>query len=148
MQMKKTLTYLTLLLSSVSFFACEKNCEEPKPLLYTVEGYWEGTYTSDQSPEEGENPMSIVFKPDGTILFDGTTPVIGRIIHDGYWTRHGDTVETTADFWVEYFKTTVHQTHTYIFDEKKGTLIGTWDNHSVPAGTGKTNLKKIPNMTN
>ncbi|MEO6290743.1 MAG: hypothetical protein ABIO76_12515 [Ginsengibacter sp.] len=134
----KPITFLIVVLIVLSLNSCKKD-NDPPP-TYHIEGLWTGTIENETS---GPQFYSLSIKPGGTLTFDG----IGagqQHLGIGTWSLNGNTFTS--------FVTTVYgistnvgvkQTLTAEFNNRNGTLIGTWENTSPANDSGTFSLTKV-----
>jgi hypothetical protein len=103
---------------------------------------WIGTYTVDQVPAQGALYYSFIFKPDNTLITEGSGGDGNLYYSRGTWTLSGSVINctlTTLNFPI----VTVGQTAKFTFNAKSDSLsAGTWKDVSVGTNTGKFQLMK------
>lgn len=130
----KEITSKTLALCTLNF-----------KLSKSIHGLWVGSYAVDGQPNLGNQYLSLIIKPDGTMINDSKAGGVEHLAI-GTWILIGDSAfssKATAVFGEES-NIGITQTHKAKFNKKTGILtIGKWYNNNGISGSGTFKLKKI-----
>jgi hypothetical protein len=116
--------YFTLLFCLCLAFACKKDCATP---IYPISGLWEGTYTVEGTP--GSFYYSLIVKPDGRLITEGTGADGVSYLGVGTWTLTGNEFNyTTKPLHVNF-----QQKGTLVFSNDGKLTSGTWQDLVSPS---------------
>jgi hypothetical protein len=136
---------LTVLIGSLvtGFASCTKEDDDPVEVENTIQGLWIGSYTVNGQPGLGQQYFSLVFKPDGGIIYEGKAGGQQHLNVGTYTLTGGNFVATTTCVYGLAQNIGVQQEITGEFDKATGTIRnGQWKSLN-PAGTGNFVVEEI-----
>lgn len=146
--MKKVRKPLILILLigglATGFAGCTKEeDDDPVEIQHTIQGLWVGSYTVNGQPGLGQQYFSLVFKPDGGIIYEGKAGNQQHLNVGTYTLTGGNFVATTTCVYGLAQNIGVQQEITGEFDKATGTIRnGQWRSIN-PAGTGNFIVEEI-----
>ncbi|MDB5199926.1 MAG: hypothetical protein JWO92_1889 [Chitinophagaceae bacterium] len=137
--MKKIAFLLPTLILSLLIISCKK---DPVTPTYPIQGLWIGTYQVTGQPGLGNQYLSYIIKPDGTILVE-SEGAGAKYYSRGIWTLSGTTFTSTyTSFSYPAGVSSATQTSTATFSNSGNLTGGTWANTGT-AVSGTFTLTRV-----
>ena len=146
----KKLVFIFSAILLVSTFSCSDDddaCEVEVvnvPTSFPIEGLWIGSYTIDNFPSLGSQYLSLVIKPDGTIIYDSNGSG-GQYLSIGTWTLSGTklSVSTENVYSPDPTLMGVKQSISATWDKTGKLIDGAWRTLLPNGGTGKFTMARV-----